>query len=59
MALEFESVEICKKIIGNCIEQGVLTDWFLFVPGSLRISPPLVISDQQIEIAAKIILQSL
>jgi acetylornithine/succinyldiaminopimelate/putrescine aminotransferase len=59
MALEFESVETCKRIIGNCIEQGVLTDWFLFAPNSLRISPPLIISDQQIEIAAKIILQSL
>jgi acetylornithine/succinyldiaminopimelate/putrescine aminotransferase len=59
MALEFESVETCKRIIDNCIEQGVLTDWFLFAPNSLRISPPLVISDQQIEIAAEIILQSL
>ena len=59
MALEFESVETCKRIIDNCIEQGVLTDWFLFAPNSLRISPPLVISDQQIEIAAEVILQSL
>jgi acetylornithine/N-succinyldiaminopimelate aminotransferase len=59
MAVEFASVEICKKIIDNCIEQGVLTDWFLFAPNSLRISPSLVISDRQIEIASKIILQSL
>jgi acetylornithine/N-succinyldiaminopimelate aminotransferase len=59
MALEFVSVEIRKKIIDNCIEQGILTDWFLFAPNSLRISPPLIISNQQIEIASKIILQSL
>jgi acetylornithine/succinyldiaminopimelate/putrescine aminotransferase len=59
MSLEFASVEICKKTIDNCIEQGVLTDWFLFAPNSLRISPPLTINDRQIEIAAKIILQSL
>jgi acetylornithine/N-succinyldiaminopimelate aminotransferase len=59
MALEFVSIEICKKIIDNCIEQGILTDWFLFAPNSLRISPPLTINDRQIEIAAKIILQSL
>jgi len=26
-----------------------LTDWFLFSPESLRISPPLTISDAQIE----------
>jgi len=59
IALEFKSAEICKKIIDHCIERGVLTDWFLFAPNSLRISPPLVISDQQIKIASKIILQSL
>jgi acetylornithine/succinyldiaminopimelate/putrescine aminotransferase len=59
MAVEFSSAETCKKIIDHCIEQGILTDWFLFAPSSLRISPPLVISDRQIEIAAKIILQPL
>ncbi|MGZ3853028.1 MAG: aspartate aminotransferase family protein, partial [Flavisolibacter sp.] len=30
MAIEFESFDICKKIIDNCIERGVITDWFLF-----------------------------
>jgi acetylornithine/succinyldiaminopimelate/putrescine aminotransferase len=59
MAVEFSSAETCKKIIDHCIEQGILTDWFLFAPSSLRISPPLVISDRQIKITAKIILQSL
>jgi acetylornithine/N-succinyldiaminopimelate aminotransferase len=59
MSVEFASIEICKKIIDNCIEQGILTDWFLFAPNSLRISPPLTINDRQIEIASKIILQSL
>jgi acetylornithine/succinyldiaminopimelate/putrescine aminotransferase len=59
MAVEFSSAETCKKIIDHCIEQGILTDWFLFAPSYLRISPPLVISDRQIEIAAKIILQPL
>lgn len=59
MAIEFESSEHCKKVIDNCIEKGVLTDWFLFAPECLRISPPLTISLHQIEIAAKTILESL
>ena len=59
MAIEFESPEICKKVIDCCIENGVLTDWFLFAPSSLRISPPLTISHQQIELACQIILKSL
>ena len=59
MAIEFETSGNCQKVIEKCIEQGVLTDWFLFAPESLRISPPLTISLQQLEIAAKIILKSL
>jgi acetylornithine/succinyldiaminopimelate/putrescine aminotransferase len=59
MAVEFESAESCKKVIDSCIDQGVLTDWLLFAASSLRISPPLTISHQQIEMASRIILQSL
>ena len=59
MAVEFESFEQCKKIIDACIERGVLSDWFLFNSRSLRISPPLTISKEQIEQACEIILDVL
>lgn len=58
MAVAFESFETCKAVIDNCIAHGVLTDWFLFNPHSLRISPPLTISEEQIRKACAIILQS-
>jgi len=58
MALEFDSFETNKRIIDSCIEKGVLTDWFLFAPNCLRISPPLTISNEQLRKAAEIILQS-
>jgi acetylornithine/succinyldiaminopimelate/putrescine aminotransferase len=58
MAVEFESFEECKKIIDACIEEGLLTDWFLFASHSLRISPPLTISEEQIRQACQIILRS-
>jgi acetylornithine/succinyldiaminopimelate/putrescine aminotransferase len=48
MALEFDSFETNKKIIDACIENGVMTDWFLFAPSCLRISPPLNVSEKQI-----------
>ena len=32
IALEFENEEICKKIVAECIQKGVFTDWFLFAP---------------------------
>ena len=56
MAVQFDSFETNKRIIDKCIEKGVLTDWFLFAPDCLRISPPLIISEQQIRYACAEIL---
>ncbi|MBL7723035.1 MAG: aspartate aminotransferase family protein [Chitinophagaceae bacterium] len=55
MAVEFDSFETNKKVIDACIANGILTDWFLFASGCLRISPPLIISEQQIEKACAVI----
>lgn len=59
LAVEFDSFESCKQVIDHCIENGVLTDWFLFAPNCLRISPPLSISDEQIHTACDTILAAL
>lgn len=48
LAVEFDSFDTNKKVIDACISQGVLTDWFLFASACLRISPPLVITKEQI-----------
>jgi acetylornithine/succinyldiaminopimelate/putrescine aminotransferase len=53
LAVEFDSLETNKKIIDKCIEQGVLTDWFLFASNCLRISPSLTISEESIRTASK------
>ena len=49
LAVEFDSIETNSKVINACIDNGVLTDWFLFGPECLRISPPLTIGDDYIE----------
>ncbi|MES2619369.1 MAG: aspartate aminotransferase family protein [Bacteroidota bacterium] len=59
MALVFESFEQNKKIIDSCIERGVLTDWFLFASHCLRIAPPLIITEEEIKLACKSILESI
>ncbi len=58
MALEFDSWDINKKVIDKCIEKGVFTDWFLFASHCMRLAPPLVISDEEINRAVEIILDS-
>ncbi|HEX6190752.1 MAG TPA: aspartate aminotransferase family protein [Chitinophagaceae bacterium] len=59
MAVEFDSFETNKKVIDACIQNGILTDWFLFAPQCLRISPPLTITEQQLTHAATIIKNAL
>lgn len=68
LAVEFDSFETNKKVIDACINgsglrigqdaNSLITDWFLFAPQCLRISPPLIISEKQIETACKTILQA-
>ncbi len=59
MAVEFDSFGTCKRVIDACIDKGLVTDWFLFAPNCLRIAPPLVISENEIVEACKIILSCL
>ena len=59
MAVEFGSFEILKPVIDRAIELGVITDWFLFCDNSMRIAPPLIISQEEIREACSIILQAI
>ncbi len=59
MAVEFEDFATLKPIIDRAIDKGVITDWFLFCDNSMRIAPPLVITETQIREACAIILESI
>ena len=59
IAVEFESFEVNKQVIDNCIQRGVLTDWFLFAPHCMRIAPPLTIQKKDIRKACEVILESI
>lgn len=57
IAVVFTDFTFTKKVIDLCIDNGVITDWFLFADNCLRIAPPLIISPKQIEEACQIIVQ--
>lgn len=57
LAVEFDNFEQCKRVIDGCLEAGLLTDWFLFAPHCLRISPPLLITEAEVQQAINIIIQ--
>ncbi|MCO5239862.1 MAG: aspartate aminotransferase family protein [Chitinophagaceae bacterium] len=59
IAVEFENFGKNKAVIDRCIEDGVLTDWFLFAPECMRIAPPLNISDDEIRKACESIINAI
>ena len=59
LAAEMESFEKLKQTIDLCIEDGVVTDWFLFCDNSMRIAPPLNITEDQIREGCSVILAAL
>lgn len=58
LAVEFDSYETNKAIIDGCIADGVITDWFLHCSNSMRIAPPLIITEKEIENSCAIILKN-
>ena len=59
LAIELDSFETVQKVIAQCLQMGVFTDWFLFASHCIRIVPPLVITEEEIKIACAIILRAM
>jgi acetylornithine/succinyldiaminopimelate/putrescine aminotransferase len=59
MAVELESFEFNKKVIDRCIENGIITDWFLHCSNSMRLAPPLIITEAEIRVACAVIIEAL
>lgn len=52
-AIDFKDEALNMKVIKSCIENGLITDWFLFCNTAMRIAPPLTISDAELLSACK------
>lgn len=60
MAVEFDSYAVLKPIIDRALEhEGILTDWFLFCDNSLRLAPPLTITNSEIDEACAALLRAI
>ena len=55
LAVELADFDTVQQVIQYALKHGVITDWFLFNDRCLRIAPPLIISDQEIDEACAII----
>ncbi|MBS1525354.1 MAG: aspartate aminotransferase family protein [Bacteroidetes bacterium] len=59
LAIQLDSFEFNKKVIDRCIENGVIADWFLHCGDSMRIAPPLIITEDEIRKACAVIVSSI
>lgn len=55
MALQMDGFSRVKEVINMCLNEGLITDWFLFNDAAIRIAPPLIINQDQIEKACDIL----
>ena len=58
-SLQFSSDIVAQKVAHACVQNGVITDWFLFAPDCIRVAPPLIITETEIRAACRVILQSI
>lgn len=59
MALQFASEKIAQSVVHQCVQNGLITDWFVFAPNRLRIAPPLIIKEAELAEVCATILRSI
>ena len=59
LALELGKPEYLYRLMEIFKEEGIMSDWFLYCDTAFRISPPLTISESEIEECCEIILGAL
>ena len=59
LAAMTENAEITNKVIFKCQDKGLILFWLLFESCAIRITPPLTISNEEIEEGCKIILEAM
>lgn len=58
-AFDMASAERVTQVVLKCLEEGLISFWFLSHPYSFRLSPPINITETQIREAAAIILSAI
>ena len=59
LGLKFKTSKMCNLVVNNCRENGLLAFYFLFEKKSMRISPPLTITEREIKKSCYIIIKSI
>ena len=59
LSIQLSSFEQVEFVSNYCADKGIIIDWFLHCDTAMRIAPPLIISEEEIKLACRIILDAL
>jgi len=59
IAIELDNFSRVEKTIKNCLKFGLISDWFLFCNHSIRLAPPLNLSENEADLAIEILIKAL
>lgn len=59
IAVEFGDADLCRRVVLDAVEAGLVTEWFLFCETAMRIAPPLTITPAEIDESCDILLRVL
>jgi len=59
IAIELENLETTSKVMKALLENGLVSDQFLFMPNAFRIAPPLIITNEEIDLTIELVKKSL
>ena len=48
LAIEFDNAKLCQYLVEKGYEHGLIMFFFLFTNTAVRLSPPLIISEEEI-----------
>lgn len=59
LSIQLDSFEQVENVSKRCLENGIIIDWFLHCNTALRLAPPLIISEDEIIEACRVIVGAL
>jgi acetylornithine/N-succinyldiaminopimelate aminotransferase len=59
IAVHLDTDELVQKVAQCCMDKGLIIFWLLYKNSAIRITPPLTITDEQIEWGCKMLVEAL